>query len=247
MDATTTTTTTNLSQTRIPPRIIVCGDFNSLPKSAVHEYLVRGVVNAKQVAPWYCNPPGGQVYYEAKNNIFHLERINTMEVTDNPTTTATMTTTTTTDREGFGHGKSDDTDEEGFSAFESGCSSSNSSCNRSGSGSLDDGPDHDLAAQDTTTTDVTSTMKNLNLSSSADTKTMKTDVSTTPSAVTETMATIPPCPSPRPPPYGQDVRYLLDYTLNRFCRWLRILGFDATLETEEEEKLRTREGKPYVP
>lgn len=39
------------------------------------------------------------------------------------------------------------------------------------------------------------------------------------------------------------VRYMLDYTLNRFCRWLRILGLDATLETEEEEKLRTKEGK----
>ena len=39
------------------------------------------------------------------------------------------------------------------------------------------------------------------------------------------------------------VRYLLDFTLNRFCRWLRILGLDAALETEEEEKERTRDGK----
>jgi hypothetical protein len=39
------------------------------------------------------------------------------------------------------------------------------------------------------------------------------------------------------------VRYMLDYTLNRFCRWLRILGLDAALETEEEEKLRTKECK----
>jgi hypothetical protein len=39
------------------------------------------------------------------------------------------------------------------------------------------------------------------------------------------------------------VRYILDYTLNRFCRWLRILGLDASLETEEEERLRTKEGK----
>ena len=42
------------------------------------------------------------------------------------------------------------------------------------------------------------------------------------------------------------VRYMLDYTLNRFCRWLRILGLDAALETEEEERLRTKEGKMYV-
>ncbi len=34
-------------------------------------------------------------------------------------------------------------------------------------------------------------------------------------------------------------RYLLDFTLNKLCRWLRILGIDAELETEEEERLRT--------
>ena len=44
-------------------------------------------------------------------------------------------------------------------------------------------------------------------------------------------------------PNEPQVRYMLDYTLNRFCRWLRILGLDAALETEEEEKLRTKECK----
>lgn len=38
------------------------------------------------------------------------------------------------------------------------------------------------------------------------------------------------------------IRYLLDFTLNRFCRWLRILGIDSVLENEEEEKLRTKDG-----
>ena len=42
------------------------------------------------------------------------------------------------------------------------------------------------------------------------------------------------------------VRYLLDFTLNRFTRWLRILGIDAALETEDEEKRRTRDGDLYV-
>lgn len=40
----------------------------------------------------------------------------------------------------------------------------------------------------------------------------------------------------------QPVRYLLDITLNKFTRWLRILGQDAALETPEEEKLRTGDG-----
>lgn len=48
-------------------------------------------------------------------------------------------------------------------------------------------------------------------------------------------------------PHPHQVRYLLDFTLNRLCRWLRILGIDAALETEEEERLRTRDGKLYVP
>jgi hypothetical protein len=39
-----------------------------------------------------------------------------------------------------------------------------------------------------------------------------------------------------------EVRYMLDFTLNRFCRWMRILGLDAALETEEEERERTKEG-----
>jgi hypothetical protein len=42
------------------------------------------------------------------------------------------------------------------------------------------------------------------------------------------------------------IRYLLDFTLNRFCRWLRILGIDSVIETEQEEKLRTKDGSLYV-
>lgn len=39
------------------------------------------------------------------------------------------------------------------------------------------------------------------------------------------------------------IRYLLDATLNKLCRWLRILGIDTALETEEEEKMRTKTQK----
>lgn len=40
-----------------------------------------------------------------------------------------------------------------------------------------------------------------------------------------------------------EVRFILDYTLNRLCRWLRILGLNAALETEEEESERTKQGR----
>ncbi|KAL3817678.1 hypothetical protein ACHAXA_002827 [Cyclostephanos tholiformis] len=39
------------------------------------------------------------------------------------------------------------------------------------------------------------------------------------------------------------VKYMLDYTLNRLTRWLRLLGIDARLEKLEEEKERTSGGK----
>ena len=35
------------------------------------------------------------------------------------------------------------------------------------------------------------------------------------------------------------VKYMLDFTLNRLTRWLRILGLDAALETDKEERKRT--------
>ena len=42
------------------------------------------------------------------------------------------------------------------------------------------------------------------------------------------------------------IRYLLDASLNKLCRWLRILGLDAAIETDDEEKLRTGEGKMVI-
>ena len=42
------------------------------------------------------------------------------------------------------------------------------------------------------------------------------------------------------------IRYLLDFSLNKFTRWLRMLGIDAALETEEEEEERTRSTKPRM-
>jgi mRNA deadenylase 3'-5' endonuclease subunit Ccr4 len=35
------------------------------------------------------------------------------------------------------------------------------------------------------------------------------------------------------------VKYMLDFTLNRLSRWLRILGLDAAVESEREERQRT--------
>ena len=114
----------NLFANGVP--VFFVGDTNSQPKSAVHEYFWKGVVNAKQVAPWY------------NRNPYHYEN----------------------------------------------------------------GGD-----------DLVEPMQDLSLEMTSN------DCTETP-----------------------QVRYLLDFTLNRLCRWLRILGIDAGLETEEEERMRTKEG-----
>ena len=38
------------------------------------------------------------------------------------------------------------------------------------------------------------------------------------------------------------IRYLLDATLNKLCRWLRILGQDTAIESESDEQERTQSG-----
>lgn len=42
------------------------------------------------------------------------------------------------------------------------------------------------------------------------------------------------------------MKYLLDSSLNKLCRWLRILGQNVALETDEEEKLRTGKGDMII-
>ena len=124
---------------------LICGDFNSKPNGAVHTYLSRGVVNAKQYAPWY------RIY-------------------------------------------DPDLEED----------------------KIVDGSDpHQQLNQ------LTTQVQQLNVSPSKDDD---DDAAAAAAAVT----------SPR---------YILDATLNKLCRWLRILGQDTALETEVEEKQRTREGK----
>lgn len=116
--------------------IVFCGDLNSKPHGPVHEYLTRGTVNAKLVAPWYNNPRRD-------------DETATTDVAVKPMVSV-------------------------------------------GDDIVDqfDG----LQIQDT-----------------------------------------------RPP-----IQYMLDFTLNRFSRWLRILGVDAALETDQEEIQRTKHGKPEI-
>ena len=109
--------------------IVLCGDFNSQPKSSVHTYLTTGIVNAALIAPW-------------NSWTWHPEeRINTQT--------------------------------------------------------------------DTTSDNLDPAMQQLEQLHLGHTKT--------------------------------SIRYLCDSTLNRFTRWLRILGIDCALETVDEEIMRTKQ------
>lgn len=125
--------------------IVWCGDFNSQPQGYVHQYLTKGVVNAKAAAPWYALSCKRREDHEA-NVKSHTVNTDSHELTHQ------------FDRIRINEG---------------------------------------------------------------------------------TMDVEPELKDSSPP----QLRYLLDSTLNRFCRWLRILGLDAALETVEEERERTRDGR----
>jgi mRNA deadenylase 3'-5' endonuclease subunit Ccr4/uncharacterized protein with PIN domain len=108
--------------------IIFCGDLNSPPYSHVHEYLTKGVVNAKQVAPWYSHVDNEDCLLEAPCESSLVEQLEQLKISEQE----------------------------------------------------------------------------------------------------------------------PQIRYLLDFTLNRFTRWLRILGIDAALETDEEEIQRTKRNNIVV-
>jgi hypothetical protein len=129
--------------------VIFCGDFNSQPRSFVHQYLTEGEVNAKNVAPWYA----GSIEREQTQieNKTHDHGVN--EILASECCMLGLTTT------------------------------------------------------DSTTSAAKECLKSSAASNGA-----------------------------------PEVRYILDYTLNRFCRWLRILGINAAIETEEEEIERTKQG-----
>lgn len=139
---------------RVP--VIICGDFNSKPRSVVHNFLTRGSVDGRTAAPWNCYtyPSLDEEEFDVFGGENNLPK-------DNPSQIA------------------------------------------------------DLRVGETE-------LRSLSLSDSE--------------AATEKKA------------QGYDnnvpqVRYLLDFTLNRFTRWLRILGIDAALETKAEEKVRTSGGQ----
>ena len=213
---------------RVP--VLLCGDLNSKPGSAVHTFLTEGTVDARTVAPW--NPK----YYDSLD-----ADVAELEVADKKGSRKKAGKT-----RGEGsvrmlkdpHSEDDpvvplDDDEDGIGN--------------------NDGTNDGCADN---TDDVTDAVQNLKLKcegrkvGGADADDYTAMALTPGNGLQKIKAPIyrsKEIHDTTPQANGDSTpRYLCDYTLNRFTRWLRILGIDAALETQEEEKERTKNNTPTL-
>jgi len=212
IESSASTASTTTTTERIPT--IICGDMNSKPGSVVHQLFARPCVDARMVAPW-------RYFWDEEDEEKYTE-----------------------EEEGcssaFGGERKDGQDEIAADAMAdlsiNTASDSNSSVE---GGYIMEGlpPEFmtcctEIDSGDTTTSSAAEPSEDIksnynDLKTALASRRLNTHVSPQ-----DYQHSTPPSP----------VRYICDYTLNKFTRWLRILGIDATLETEAEEKERTTTG-----
>jgi uncharacterized protein with PIN domain/mRNA deadenylase 3'-5' endonuclease subunit Ccr4 len=217
-EQTTTTTTiipTMTQQEEIIPSVIICGDINSKPGSVVHKFFVESHVDARTVAPW-------RYFWDQDNEEMYTEE--------------------------YGNNAACSTEEkreEGgrlaklISQYEQ--RSHNNDfipiSNEKDSGYV----------MDEFSTDFNMLCGIIHDNSEDMTKNFIESTALDPLSIqVDPLKTLPKHCSPQDyehatPPVP--VKYMLDYTLNRFTRWLRLLGIDARLERSQEEKERTSGGR----
>lgn len=176
------------------PIVLICGDMNSKPNSAVHQYFTQGQVDARLVAPWNFSYDEMQEQQELALQMEQLS-INVNAPQDQTVISSSSCNV--------------DIDQDPVVGVELECDSD-------GECSDEKQDDNQYICQDETNT----SLANQNTTISQVNEQIFNDRSYT----------------------IQPTRYLLDVTLNKFSRWLRILGQDAVLETSDEEKLRTGQG-----
>lgn len=208
------TSTTAASSATNANRIptIICGDMNSKPGSVVHQLFARSDVDARMVAPW-------RYFWEEEDEEKYSEDDEGYSTT-------------------FGGDRKDGQDEIIVDAMaDLSINTANNSkslvggymmegmapefvayCREIGSDFSTFGPSEPREDVESNSNDLRTVL---------DSRRLNTHIS--PQDYQHSTSPIP-------------VRYICDYTLNKFTRWLRILGLDVTLETEAEEKERTTTG-----
>ena len=211
---TTTATASTMTQVEIIPSVIICGDINSKPGSVVHKFFVESHVDARTVAPWR--------YFWDQDN----EEMYTEEYDNNATCSAEKKR-----------------EEEGrlaklISQYEQESHNNNS-----------------IPISDEKICVINEISSDFNMlcgiihdnsEDKANNKMQSATLEPMSMQVVDPLKILAKHCSPQDyehttPPVS--VKYMLDYTLNRFTRWLRLLGIDARLESMEEEKERTSGGR----
>lgn len=181
-------TTSTMKQSNV----IICGDMNSKPNSAVHQYFTKGNVDARSIAPWnyYFDESEEEQYSEGSMNDNSHDQDPIIEIEEN-----------------------------NVNDFEV---NNNDVLSRSNEEELTKSIADIVLCQPCNEDETKNLITSNNIS------------------------------TPRKLPSYQEAsdvigsatpRYLLDITLNKLTRWLRILGIDAELESGEEEKARTSNGQ----
>ncbi|KAL9188294.1 hypothetical protein ACHAXT_006672 [Thalassiosira profunda] len=216
---------------RIPT--IICGDTNSKPGSIVHKLFIRPHVDARTVAPWryVWDRDSEEMYTEDEENAESVpingdRRDGQDEIAKEAPGGYIM---------------------EGLpSAFTAYCGLTNSSAITKHAIDLDAKTNGDAATENGDSVKRRAMYCGV-ANSEASTDPPTNDNSSDDADLEETLETrrlkghiTPQDYQHATPPLP--VKYMLDYTLNRFTRWLRILGIDAILETVEEENERTSGG-----
>ena len=207
----TSKTGENINNASISSRypVIVCGDLNSKPNSAVIDFFTAGKVDARTVAPWH------YFYNEKEERDDKISEENYSRVNEENIDNSTLSSSKNVNRVNSSESKRKEI-----------LSIHNHDKQRGKSNEMD------AFFKKMQTLDVNDTPQCYPISTSSKTQMYSDSGNPTKNnlQITNTDKSVP------------SVHFLLDMTLNKLARWLRILGIDALLETEEEERARTRDG-----
>jgi mRNA deadenylase 3'-5' endonuclease subunit Ccr4/uncharacterized protein with PIN domain len=256
-----TTSFTPITRTTTTIPVLVCGDFNSKPGSATHTFLSRGSYDARKVAPW--RPQNIMARYDSDdddgenagngngttntNNNGNENRLDAAGVrlsVNNSRTSGYTSSNAERNAVIANHQDLRQKIQELARKADHTFSSVNTKT-KTNVTTAAVAADKTSEACKTSSPFVLKNCSTRHLKPTTEYNAMPIAAST--SSTTREDNTVIPNPThtthhTTPNTNTSNPKYMLDYTLNKFTRWLRILGLDAALETSDEEQIRTQRG-----
>jgi hypothetical protein len=213
---------------RIPT--IICGDMNSKPGSIVHQFFAKGTVDARTVAPWHYFWDGDRevIYNEQEEEKYVVDRV------DGQDPIVSSVGDLSEDENNALKGVVDSKEGNNDRVHQKVSALQEEFCGLIVEPRTDD---RDTNAE--------SSSQNIPAARPSNLESCEGNDDSNYNELQTTLASRRINNHKSPQDYQHltptpNVKYMLDFTLNRFTRWLRILGIDATLETDEEERERTQ-------